>query len=423
MKIAILGAHAGVHFISQRLLEEDIVEKVYHIGANLAIQPTGRYVPLDLTIPQTLSFLDNTELDFVFLTTINDLLNKRIQDKLIEKNIPSCSPTLENSLLEWSKIAGKDLLNKLKIPTSKSRNLKKSELFEQFFNIPRPWVLKFERDWRAGLQTVIITDDNINAEFENLQQFGQKRFMDSIGGNFTNQHFVVEDFIKGKREYSYHILSNGDSWEYVGSSRDYKKFQNGDVGTNTASMGCYSPVEINPLVHEYADKILNHLKSTGNPYKGILYLGVMEDINGNPYILEINTRPGDPEFQSILMTLDQTQSLAKILHQAATGNKIDTIKHNDQHGVCLRIVNSDYHNIVNILSTQDTNKLPVHYNPQLWPELPGMYISFNRERKLLNAVITTSATTRTMASDRIYKFLKNVEMHTFIFRTDIGYLE
>jgi phosphoribosylamine--glycine ligase len=422
MKIAILGAHAGVHFVSKKLSEEDTVEKIYHIGANLAIQPTGKYIPLDLSIKQILDFLDNTDLDFVVLTSINLLYDTQIQEKIKEKNIPSCSPSLDLSLLEWSKSHGKELLTKLNIPTAKSRTLQKNKLFEIFFDIPRPWVLKFERDWRAGLQTIIITDENIDTEFENLKSFGQNRCLHSFG-EFSDQHFVVEEFIVGKREYSYHILSNGETWKYLGSARDYKKFSDGDHGCNTAGMGCYSPVNINPLVHEFADRILTHLKSIGTPYKGVLYLGIMEDVNGDPYVLEINTRPGDPEFQAILMTFDKEQSIAKLLYQAATGSKLDDIRHNDQHAVSLRIVNSNYHDIVKSLALKEWSKLESHFNPQLWPELPDIHISFNKDRKLLNSIITTSASTRIEASDRIYKFLENIEMYNFTYRKDIGYLE
>lgn len=422
MKIAILGAHAGAHFMSKKLLEEDIVEKVYHIGANLSLQPTGRYVPLDLSLNLILEFLEHTELDFIFVTTMNFLCNEVLQNKIKEKNIPSCSPTSRLSMLEWSKSVGKKLLNQLKIPTARSRTLGKKQLFEEFFAIPRPWVLKFERDWRAGLQTVIITDDNVTEEFNNLKLFGQERYMKSFG-NFTDQHFVVEEFIIGKREYSYHILSNGDSWKYLGSARDYKKYLEGDNGSNTASMGCYSPVDINPQIHDFADKILNHFKSQGIPYKGILYLGIMEDINGNPYVLEINTRPGDPEFQSILMTFDKTQSIATILYQAATGTDIDDIKYNNQHTVCLRVVNSDYHNIVNLMAIGEWGKIKKHHNPQMWPEIPDIHISVNQDRRLLNSVLTASADTRQQASDQIYKFLQNVEMYDFSYRKDIGYLE
>jgi phosphoribosylamine--glycine ligase len=422
MRIAILGNHAGVHFICKKLLEENSIDMIYHIGANSAIQPNTRYLPINMSESEILKFLDSTELDFVFLTTINFLRNQQIQNKIKEKNIPTCSPSYDLSLLEWSKHSGKQLLNKLDIPTPKSITIDRAKLYEMFLNIPRPWVLKFEQDWRAGLQTMVITDENYKLEFEKLQDSGKHRYMKNFG-EFTNQHFVVDEFIKGSREYSYHILCNENSWKYLGSARDYKKFEDGDGGTNTASMGCYSPVDINPEVHVFADKILRHLKDIGTPYVGILYLGIIEDEKGKPYVLEINTRPGDPEFQSIVMTLDSNTSLSKILHQSATGKQIDDIQIGTKHSVSIRIVNSNYHEIVEAQATADIKKLKPHINPQLWPEVPGIYINFNKDRKLLNSVITTTADTRTGASDELYNFLKDTQMYDFIYRTDIGYLE
>ena len=187
-------------------------------------------------------------------------------------------------------------------------------------------------------------------------------------------------------------------------------------------MGSYSPVNISQKVHSYADKIINHLNSIGTPYRGILYLGILEDRAGEPHVLEINVRPGDPEFQSILMTLDNNQSLADMLYKAAIGQKLEPIKHNDKKGVSVRIVNSDYFNIVNSIALGSNYSVP-HHNPQLWPELPEIHVSMNRQRFLLNSIVTSSANTRQEASDKIYKFLDNAEMYNFTYRKDIGKLE
>jgi hypothetical protein len=63
------------------------------------------------------------------------------------------------------------------------------------------------------------------------------------------------------------------------------------------------------------------------------------------------------------------------------------------------------------------------FNPQLWAEPAGMYISYNQDRRILNSVISTNAETRKEAADKIYNYLENVIMHEFIYRKDIGYLE
>jgi phosphoribosylamine--glycine ligase len=424
MRIAVLGKHAGAHFICQKLLSDSIVSKLYHIGANTSLQPSTKYIPISDEAESNLgviNFLDTTKIDLIFLTTIEFLYNRQIQDKIKEKNIPSCSPSVNNSMLEWSKIFGNEILKKLSIPTPKTRVVDKKTLFDIFFDIPRPWVLKFERDWRAGLQTIVINDHNIKFEFENLSKHGQHRLMSGYFGNFQNQHFLIQEFINIKREYSYHILANEINWQYLGSARDYKKFQENDVGINTAGMGCYSPVDINPQVHKFAEKILDHLKNSNTPYIGVLYLGIAEDLAGNPYVLEINTRPGDPEIETILSCINDQQSIANLLYQTATNIPIETVNHNDKHSVCVRIVHSDYRNIINAMSSNA--QIASHLNPQLWPENPDITISYGANRKLLNSILNSTDSSRTEASDKIYKFLENVEMHDFVYRKDIGYLQ
>ena len=42
------------------------------------------------------------------------------------------------------------------------------------------------------------------------------------------------------------------------------------------------------------------MKSEGNEFKGCLYCGLMIDNNNNPFVIEFNTRFGDPETQVVL---------------------------------------------------------------------------------------------------------------------------
>jgi phosphoribosylamine--glycine ligase len=397
--------------------------------ANAGIQPTSRYTPYNLNnsdnlIQEIINFLETTKIDIILIANVAFLFTKKLQDAIVRLKIPVASCSNDHSILEWFKHKGKQLLNELNIPSPKSRIFKRDDLLDKYFDIPRPWVLKFIADWRAGLQTVVITDDNYEQEFKSLQDAGKIRFM-SIFGNFVNQHFIVEEFMKSKREYSYHFISNNTGWKYLGSARDYKKFQDGDKGFNTAGMGSYSPVDINPKVHEYADKIYNHLKNTGNVYKGIMYLGIMEDEDGNPHVLEINTRPGDPEFQTIALTYGDDVKLSDLFLKCANDQSFDDIDLSfKKEAVSLRIVHSKYREFVDKHAKQkDLDPEDNTFNPQLWAEPPEMYISYNQDRRILNSIIATSAETRKEAADKIYNYLENVIMHEFIYRKDIGYLE
>lgn len=419
MKIAIMGTNPNAHFMCQKLQEEDGVTHVYQFGANEGVQPNSKFIPLTITPTEQLDFLKNNPVDLIVMTTTEHLLWKQLRELIDQLKIPCASAGYSHSHLEWSKIEGKKLLNWLNIPTAKSRIFKAAKLKEIFDKIPRPFILKFERDWRCGLQTLLITDENYVEEGQRLFTSGAVRYLQGVYGDFTDQHFIVEEVIKGVREYSYHAILGHKNWRYIGSARDYKKFHEGDIGFNTAGMGAYSPVKINPVVHEYADKIFSYYREKNNPYIGILYLGIMEDANGKPYVLEINARPGDPEFQTIYASYGKDFSLSKTLMAAASGDEIPELPEPSQHSVSIRIVNSDYRKLIDNKSDEP----PKEINPDLWPVLPGIFVSYNRERHLLNSIVTTSGDTVESASDSLYKFLENKSMFNFTYRKDIGKLK
>jgi phosphoribosylamine--glycine ligase len=83
----------------------------------------------------------------------------------------------------------------------------------------------------------------------------------------------------------------------------------GDTGPNTGGMGAYSPAPILPeedyekTAELVIKPILEHMVAKGEPFKGVLYAGLMYTKNG-PSVLEYNVRFGDPECQPLLMRLD-----------------------------------------------------------------------------------------------------------------------
>lgn len=419
MKIAVMGSNPAAHFMCQKMQEEEGVTCIYQFGANSGVQPNGKYFPIAGEPEEQLAFFKKTKVDLVFLTTTEYLMWKNLREELDALKIPCASASYTHAHLEWSKIEGKKLLNWLNIPTARSKIIKAGELKAVYDKIKRPFILKFERDWRAGLQTLLITDDNYIEEGQRLFTSGTVRHLDTIYGNFSDQHFILEEVIQGVREYSYHAIGGYKNWRYIGSARDYKKFYDGDIGFNTAGMGAYSPVNINPLVHEYADKIFSYYREKNYPYIGIIYLGIMEDASGKPYVLEINTRPGDPEFLTILSTFGKDFSLSKLLLAAANGEEVPEIPDPVQAGVSIRIVHSNYREFVDDRENAPKNEI----NPDLWPLLPGIFVSYNRRRDHFNSVLTTSANSVEEASSKLYKFLENKTMYNFTYRKDIGILK
>ena len=378
MKILIVGGNAGADFLVQKFLEYSEVETVYHWAASPEQIPTNRYMPLNLTTRRFYDFPDNLlllldviEIDLIVTVPLMFALWEELQKKIKRQNIPTVMVSKLVARLEWSKAAGKKFLQELQLPTPGYRQVSRENLIKEYFDIPRPFVIKYEQDWRAGQQTVIITNDNYEEEFGKLTSpQSTERVTKDWVGKFKNQTFIVEEFVEGIKEYSYHAISNSVNWQYLGTARDYKKRNDGDVGYNTVGMGCYSPVAVDERVHEYADKIFNYLKTLGEPYKGVLYLGIMVKQDGTPVILEINCRFGDPEIHTILLSIKN--NLLKLFLDIATDKELEPIEFHDHAAAAIRIVNKNY-------DCFDEN---LEYIPcDLWPVPPNIYTTINQGRK------------------------------------------
>ena len=219
--------------------------------------------------------LINKKIDMCITTNINAQSDIEIQS-LHKTNIPILLPSIEMSVLEKSKVYTKLLFTKLNIPTQKYLIC---DLNTDFSKIPKPFVIKAD-EFLWGLQTTVVTDSN----FENIQKFIQSQIV-------KNKQILVEEFVKIKREYSFHALCNEKSWTYIGSARDYKKRYDNDIGFNTIGMGSYSiidDVDTN-LIGKYIDNLLAYLKD----YIGFLYLGVIITEDNKLLISVFNNVPQD----------------------------------------------------------------------------------------------------------------------------------
>jgi phosphoribosylamine--glycine ligase len=410
MKILIIGDHSISHHISLRLCSEQPVSKVYHYGAPTSFQK-GKYTPIvnnrDTSALHYASLLD---LDLIIPCNQIYQISDEYQSTLSRLGIPTLLPSKQNGYLELSKIKSKTILQELGIPTPNYQVFSYAKLVNLFFDIPRPFVFKFDQDARRGLQTVIVNDENVMDEYEILKNSGKQRFLAFMLGDFIDQKFIVESFIDIVREYSYHVLCSKDNHVYLGSSRDYKKNNNGDVGVNTDGMGSYGAVNVDNVVNEYVIKILNYLKNNNSAYVGIMYLGVAVDQTGVPMILEINTRTGDTEFHNILPLINN--NVSELFYNAAVNKPLKPIEFSTDKSVAIRIVKSNTENKNDHFFTRLKN-IP----PDIHAYQSGIL------NDTFQGVLTTTAANVDQASDKIYSYLNSIDSSNFIFRSDIGYLK
>lgn len=419
MNIALIGTTAGTHFLAQRFLSEGHV--VHFLNNNPAVPTHSNLIKYITTetrnvvdakneiIDNVLSLKDKN-LDLFFPTQVTYQIWPQFQNTVAKTEIPTLLPSSEAGKFEWSKTKSKLLFKELGIPTSQFAEYSVEELFKNFFNIARPYVIKFNNDYRLGLQTLIVNDENILDVYEHLLEHGQTKWQAGTD-KFINQTFIVEEYVEIKREYSYHALCNNQNWTYLGSARDYKKRFNNDKGFNTAGMGSYSGVEIDPVVHNYANKIYSYFKEHNIKYTGILYLGVAETTKGETIILEINTRPGDPEMQSAFSLIDC--DLGQLFFRAATDQYLPKLDFKKQSALTIRIVRQDY----------DIFRKPTPGNyPGLINVPSDIVVAFNSHFGILHSTLTTVKDTIDNARNTLYNYLESVDLGDYTTRSDIGQL-
>ena len=124
---------------------------------------------------------------------------------------------------------------------------------------------------------------------------------------------VVEEKLLGE-ESSFQAFCDGSRIVPLPETRDYKRAFDGDLGENTGGMGSYKDKgEILPFMRKsdreaeerIVERIFKKLKGDGRN-EGLIgmpfYVAFMHTADGAK-ILEINSRPGDPEIQNIMPIL------------------------------------------------------------------------------------------------------------------------
>ena len=251
-----------------------------------------------------------------------------IADILLSHGIPCFGPQAVHAELEGSKLFAKEAMRRADVPTADyvvldSRSDIESALSSYSDN---PWVIK--RDVLAGGKGVVVTTNLSEAvEFIN----------DSIK---TDGHVLLESFLPGE-EASMLVVMDASGFVCLPPSQDHKRVWDGDKGLNTGGMGAYCPAPV--VTEEIHQKVLERivkpmhesLSAMDVPYRGVLYVGLMIDENGDPFVVEFNVRFGDPECQVTLPLI--ASDVGELLYAASTDSlETSSVSFHDMH--CLTVV-------------------------------------------------------------------------------------
>lgn len=305
MNILLLGSGGREHAFAWKLSQSPLLEKLYIAPGNAGTAMHGTNVNLNpLDFDAVLQFCLENKIDLV-LPGNEDPLVAGIVDFISEKsngNILVAGPDRFAANLEGSKDFSKQFMVKNGIPTAAYAsftidNLSAGKAFLE--TLQPPYVLK--ADGLAAGKGVIITSDLNEA----------KAVLDEMiaGAKFgkASSTVVIEEFLHGI-EISCFAVSDGNTWKMLGSAKDYKRIGEGDTGPNTGGMGAISPVPFadDVFMKKVAERIavptFEGLKKEGHPFKGFLFMGLM-NCDGEPKVIEYNVRMGDPETEAIFPRL------------------------------------------------------------------------------------------------------------------------
>jgi phosphoribosylamine--glycine ligase len=224
-----------------------------------------------------------------------------LADRLRDAGIPTVGPGAAAAELEGSKAAAKRFMAAHGIPTARSHIVHDLpaalSALEQFETPP---VVKADGLAAGKGVTVARTHAEAHAALEECLQRG------AFGA--AGHTVVLEERLEGQ-EVSLLALTDGTSVATFLPAQDHKRLLEGDLGPNTGGMGAYAPAPIYDdtvarAVHaRILAPTLAGLRSEGRPFVGVLFVGLMIDSAGQPFVIEYNCRFGDPEVQPLLFGL------------------------------------------------------------------------------------------------------------------------
>lgn len=415
MKVLIIGSGGREHALCWKIAQSPGVEKIYCAPGNGGTSEIAENIDIKANeIDKLLQFALENQID---LTVVGpeDPLVMGIVDEFKSQGLKIFGPNKKCAQLEASKEFSKIFMEKYNVPTAKYRSYTDYEAavkgLDQF---QFPLVIK--ADGLCMGKGVIICEHKEEA-INSLDEILNKKVFGAEG-----QKVVIEEFLDGIEASLLCFVTNGKIIP-MESAKDYKKIFDGDLGPNTGGVGCYSPSPLftpdlqDKVNKDVLQKITIGLEKDNLDFKGILFIGFMI-VNGEPKVLEFNTRFGDPETQVLMPRLNS--DIIDLFLKTING----TLEDKD-------LIWTDKSCLTLILTSQG---YPVEYTKGFEisgkEELDESIILFhngtiyNNEKLLTNGgrvmSVTSLGENLEEARNNIYNNVNKIKFQGICFRSDIG---
>lgn len=332
MSVLVVGGGGREHALCLGLARSPSVGEIHCAPGNAGTSEIATNHPFS-EVSDLIHLAFQLDVDFV-VTGPEAPLCEGLADQLAKMDIPCFGPVAALARLEGSKLHAKQVMKQNEVPTASFHVLGEGSDIDAALDdfAGNPWVVK--RDVLAGGKGVVVTSDRSEAK-----QFIQ----DSIN---SDGQVLLEDFLPGE-EASMLVVMDGSGYVCLPASQDHKREFEGDKGRNTGGMGAYAPAPVYTdevklkTIERIVEPMHKDLSSRRVPYRGVLYVGLMIDQHGDPYVVEFNVRFGDPECQITIPLI--SSDLGELL-SAASKDELSSIEvqFHDKHALTVVLAAENY---------------------------------------------------------------------------------
>lgn len=413
--VLVVGGGGREHALCLALSNSESVDEIHATPGNAGTQHFATNHDVAASDIDGLIYLSKRmNVDFVVVGPEAPLCDG-LADRLLEADIPCFGPQKMHAELEGSKLFAKKAMDAAGVPTAEYDVIDASTDMNACLDARshEPWVIK--RDVLAGGKGVVVTSNREEA-IDFIEQ--------SIS---TDGHILLERFLPGE-EASMLVVMDKSGYVCLPASQDHKRAYDGDQGPNTGGMGAYCPAPVvteaihQKTVERIVEPMFSYLSSMEVPYRGVLYVGLMIDKNGDPYVVEFNVRFGDPECQVTLPLIDD--DVGELLFSAATDqlSKMD-VSFKTEHALTVVLASEGYPKsakkglvIQGAEPTLDTTETWVSHAGTALDDQGNLISSGGRVLS-----VTSVAESLQIARDLSYARIERIQLKGSHHRTDIGH--
>jgi phosphoribosylamine--glycine ligase len=346
MKVLVVGNGGREHALAWKIAQSPRVDRVFIAPGNAGTASEGENVPIEADdIAGLVKFVQKNSIDLTVVGPEAPLV-AGIVDVFQREKLRVFGPSRAAAQLEGSKVFCKNLLHGADVPSAEYRVFRDPEsatryVMDRYASDAESVPLVVKADGLAAGKGVVVCSTRRDA-LEAIDRIARQREFGDAG-----KQLVIEERLDGQ-EASVLALTDGRTLITLPPAQDHKRAHDGDTGPNTGGMGAYCPA---PLVD---DKMLrwieehvlvptvHAMKRSRQPFKGVLYAGIMITPAQGPKVLEYNVRLGDPECQPLLLRL---KSDLVDLIDATIDGKLDEVKQpewDERPAVCVVMASEGY---------------------------------------------------------------------------------